>query len=378
MQERLLMPRPQLHELIRSISPRIVERFVREVRAQDLPPRPMGREEVIDSLRQYLEELAVALEEGTTKEPCCARTATEHGGQRWYAGYDLRALLIEYGVLRESILTELEATGVVPTAREFDGVAQFLDVGLSDGAEEFVKKTTLELEQALAQAQLATEAREDVLSVVSHDLRGPLHVLYGSTKFLSEQLAGVMTPEIVRSTDRIERAVHNMDRLIGSLLDLARLKAGEMSLQSQDHSAAELIRDAVESAMPLAEARTIELKTGPVPAGTVRCDRQRILQVLANLIGNAIKFSPAQGVVTIGCHRDGAACTFRVEDRGPGIPPDRQPFIFDRFWQGGHRRSGTGLGLSIARGLVELHGGRIWVESQVGRGSTFYFTIPSA
>ncbi|NUO53284.1 MAG: hypothetical protein HOV80_30925 [Polyangiaceae bacterium] len=363
---------------MRSLSPKIVERFVREVRAQDVPPRPMTREEVVDSLRQYLGELADALEQGTTKDPCCAKTAAKHGGQRWHVGYDLRGLLVEYGILREAILTEIEATGEIPTAREFDRILQFLNAGLSDGAEELMKKTTLELERALAQAQLATEAREDVLSVVSHDLRGPLHVLYGSTKLLSEQVSAVQTPEVVRSTDRIERAVHNMDRLIGSLLDLARLKSGEMSIQPEDHSASELIRDAVESATPLAEARTIELKMSAVPQGMVRCDRARVLQVLANLIGNAIKFSPPEGTVTLGCSRDGAMWTFSVEDRGPGIPPDRQPLIFDRFWHGGHQRSGTGLGLSIARGLVELHGGRIWVDSQVGRGSTFNFTIPTS
>jgi signal transduction histidine kinase len=372
------MQRKPLHEVIRSISPRIVERFVAKVWAEDLPSRPMTREEVIDSLTEYLEELAEALEKGTTKDPSSGRTAAEHGGQRWYAGYDLRALLVEYGILREAILAEIEATGMVPTAREFDGVAQFLDVGLSDGAEEFLKKTTVELERALAQAQLATEAREDVLSVVSHDLRGPLHVLYGSTKLLGEQLAAAKTPEVTRAMDRIERAVQNMDRLIGSLLDLARLKAGQMSLQLEEHSVAELIRDAVENAAPLAEARSIELKAATSAPGVVLCDRQRVLQVLANLVGNAIKFSPTGGVVTIGCRRDAGEWIFAVEDRGPGIPPDRVALIFDRFWQGGHLRSGTGLGLSIAKGLVELHRGRIWADTQVGRGSTFYFTIPGA
>src|SRR5690242_14723763 len=120
------MPGRPLQDVVRSISPKIVDRFVREVRAQDIPPRPMTREEVIDSLTQYIEELALALEAGTTKDPCCASTAAEHGGQRWYLGYDLRALLVEYGILREAILAEIEATGEMPTARDFDRVLQFL------------------------------------------------------------------------------------------------------------------------------------------------------------------------------------------------------------------------------------------------------------
>ncbi len=372
MQQRLL------HEVIRSISPKIIDRFVAEVRSNDLPPRPMTRQQVIDSLQLYLAELVVALEQGTTSEPGCAKTAAEHGAHRWYDGFDLRSLLAEYGILREAILAEIEAAGVTPTAREFDRVAQFLNVGLSDGAGEFLKRTTVELERALAQAQLATEAREDVLSIVSHDLRGPLHVLYGSTKLLGEQLAHSMTPEVSRSMDRIERAVHNMDRLIGSLLDLARLKAGEMSLQLQEHSAEEMMRDAVESAAPLAEARSIEIELATPHPGLVLCDRPRVLQILANLIGNAIKFSPPAATVSVGCRKEGTECLFSVADRGPGIPADRLPLIFERFWQGGHLRSGTGLGLSIAKGLVDLHGGRIWVDSEVGRGSTFCFTIPSA
>jgi signal transduction histidine kinase len=131
---------------------------------------------------------------------------------------------------------------------------------------------------------------------------------------------------------------------------------------------------------PLAAGRSIHLESG-VDAGLPRAlfDSARILQVISNLVGNAVKFTPMQGRVSIRCERATDEVRFAITDTGPGIPPEQLPHIFGRFWQANARdRRGVGLGLPIAKGIVEAHGGRIWVESKPGAGSTFYFTLPVA
>ena len=167
-----------------------------------------------------------------------------------------------------------------------------------------------------------------------------------------------------------------MEGLIASLLDLARLKAAEVPVQLADHRAEDLIVEAASHARPVAEGKSVKVEIGTTQSGDVRCDRSRILQALANLVDNAIKFSPEGGRVTLAAWCSPTEWIFSVNDDGPGIAPERLRLVFDRFWQGGAKQSGTGLGLSITRGLVELHGGRTWVESELGRGATFYFTIP--
>jgi signal transduction histidine kinase len=280
--------------------------------------------------------------------------------------------------LREVILSELEGTGEPLSVRDFDRIAQFLDIGLADAAVEFMARTTHELDRALEQARAATQAREDVLAIVSHDLRGPLQVVYTSARIMRQQLAQGATDPLGVSLDRVERAAAKMDRLTGALLDLARLKSGEMRVQVQEERSEDLLREALEHAAPLADERAITLEIGTTETGVVPCDRERLLQVLSNLVGNAIKFTEKGGLVSISAWCASREWTFSVRDAGPGIAPERVPFIFERFWHGGGKEGGTGLGLAIAKGLVELHRGRIWVESAPGLGTTFYFTVPRA
>jgi signal transduction histidine kinase len=169
-----------------------------------------------------------------------------------------------------------------------------------------------------------------------------------------------------------------MNRLIGDLLDVMRIDAGRLSLELEELSVSSVLAVAEESVRYLAAERDITVEIGHAAGQLhVRGDRGRLVQVLGNLLGNAIKFSPVGGLVRLGVSRDGDRVVFEVADQGPGISYRDQEHLFDRYWQArSSDRRGVGLGLAIARGIVEAHGGRLWVDSEVGRGSRFSFTIP--
>jgi len=185
---------------------------------------------------------------------------------------------------------------------------------------------------------------------------------------------------ITREGQRIHRYAARMNRLVGDLLDVVSIEAGRLAVVPQHEDATELLRETVDAFQSAAAAKKISLRT-EVKAGTLlaRYDHERILQVLANLVGNAIKFTPEGGRLDLFAESTGDEIRFGVRDTGPGIPSDRLLVVFDRYWQrtqGLH--GGLGLGLYIARCIVEAHRGRIWAESAPGDGSTFYFTLPAA
>jgi signal transduction histidine kinase len=222
-------------------------------------------------------------------------------------------------------------------------------------------------------------SRERVLAVVSHDLKNPLQAI----RMAAAQLRRVDATRSDRPVGPgpIERSVDRMDRLIRDLLDLASMDAGAMSLSVGAHDGRALMDEAVEMMRPLASERGQVLRTVAERNDvSVMCDRERILQVFSNLIGNAIKFTPKGGTITtaMGC-ADPATVHFRVSDTGVGIAPADLPLLFERFrrLEGATQREGTGLGLSIAKAIVVAHGGKIWAESRRGQGSTFFFTVPA-
>jgi signal transduction histidine kinase len=176
-----------------------------------------------------------------------------------------------------------------------------------------------------------------------------------------------------------KRSVEQMNRLIGDLLDVMRMEAGRLALETEDLTVAAIVAQADESARHLAAERHIELTT-PAPDESlhVRGDRDRLAQVFSNLVGNAIKFTPEGGKVSLRARRDGKEIVFEVADNGPGLSKEQMTHLFDRFWQAnrGDRR-GVGLGLPIAKGIVDAHGGRMWAESDVGAGSHFFVALPA-
>jgi len=221
--------------------------------------------------------------------------------------------------------------------------------------------------------------RDQVLGVVAHDLRNPLGAILLHASSLERP--GQPESRTQKHKDAIDRAIRRMNRLIQDLLDVAVLEGGQMRVDKTELSPGDLLGEALEMQRPLAEAASIELRadaTVDVPA--ILGDRDRLLQVFQNLIGNALKFTKAGGQVTAGVAPGESGALFWVADTGRGMTPEEVGRVFDRFWQASARsgRLGAGLGLPITKGIVEAHGGRIWVESAPGQGSTFFFSIPYA
>jgi signal transduction histidine kinase len=183
-----------------------------------------------------------------------------------------------------------------------------------------------------------------------------------------------------RQQEIVRRAADRMNRMIQDLLDVKRMETGHLGIDVKAESPEVLVNDTIDMLRPLASGSGIVMEASiaeNLPA--VLADAARIQQVLSNLVGNAVKFTPREGQITIAADPIEGEVRFAVIDTGPGIPPEQMPHIFGRFWQArSSDRRGIGLGLAIAKGIVEAHNGRIWVESQVGFGSTFYFTLPSA
>jgi PAS domain S-box-containing protein len=246
-------------------------------------------------------------------------------------------------------------------------------------AQELAGRAGLAIENArlYRQSRMATTIRDEVLGVVAHDLRNPLNTILLTAGLLQERLQGDEHAQERNSLDIIDRSIAQADRLIQDLLDVASMEKGKLPLERQPVDPVALIHEAIELHRALADERGTQLDAH-IPANLSRiwADRQRLLQVFANLIGNALKFSPEGSHVQLTVAQEDHRLRFSVQDDGPGIARQDQPYLFDPFWQAREGTGGAGLGLSIARGIVEAHGGRIWAESELGKGTTFYFTVP--
>lgn len=238
-----------------------------------------------------------------------------------------------------------------------------------------------EAERLAAEALAASRAREDVLAVVSHDLRNPLNAIAisASTLLRIEADDARRGPRVRKSAEVIHRSAERMTRLIGDLIDFASIQAGRLSIERGPASARGIVGAALELFASTAHERELLLSADVSDEfPPLDCDRDRVIQALSNLLGNAVKVTASGGRIVVSAATRGGEIVFCVEDTGPGIPPEDLPRIFDRYWRGrsaGYR--GTGLGLAIARGIVEAHGGRMWAESAVGVGSRFFFALPA-
>ncbi|MEO5511598.1 MAG: ATP-binding protein [Longimicrobiales bacterium] len=248
-------------------------------------------------------------------------------------------------------------------------------------AEEVAARAALALQSARSyhSAQAATRARDEMLAVVAHDLRNPLNTIFMGSELALDVLGSEDTSLPGKQLRTIRRSAEHMNRLIQDLLDASRIDSGNLALERTSLPPAELLREACEMLGPLASHASIALVIESDPdLPVLQADKGRLLQVLSNLVGNALKFTPGGGRIAIGAAGLDGGVTFRVTDTGSGIPQEQLTQIFGRFWQARRAdRRGIGLGLAIASGIVEAHGGRIWVESRVGEGSTFFFTVPA-
>jgi len=231
--------------------------------------------------------------------------------------------------------------------------------------------------EARATAEAAVQARDEVLRVVSHDLGNYLGSAVINTAVLLRTVpagAGALRERI----SGIRDAITQMQRLRQDLLDVAGIEAGRLTVEPEPHDPAALLAEALELFSPLAAEHGVRVSIdAPDPLPAVRADRSRVLQVLGNLIGNAVKFTPRGGIVVLRAAAGPESVRLSVSDTGRGIAAEHLPHLFDRFWKVREgNRHGAGLGLAIARGIVEAHGGEITVESTPGAGSTFSFTLP--
>lgn len=227
-----------------------------------------------------------------------------------------------------------------------------------------------------AHAQQAIRTRDEVLHVVSHDLRGPLSIIEMGATWLLRRAAD---DESRRTISRVQRARQRMTFLIRDLLDEAALQAGKLRVEPVKQPVGPVVTEAIEVMRPIAEQKRICLTADVVaPGDEVVCDRARIVQVFANLVGNAIKFTSEGGAISVRVFGGNGSVKFAVTDTGRGIAEQELPHVFDRYWRGHCDVAGVGLGLAIVKGIIEAHHGAIHVESTFGEGSTFEFELPRA
>lgn len=253
--------------------------------------------------------------------------------------------------------------------------------GVAEAARARYEALARENAELYEQARRAVEVREQVLAIVSHDLKSPLSTVLLATGMLSKREACEGCESNPSSSlGRIQRSAERMLRLIEDLLDFASIEAGRLAIKTEPRDPGAMIRETLANIEEDAQRRGLHVVADVEPnLPPVSCDRDRVLQVLSNLVGNATKVTPAGGSITLGVEARGREVVFSVADTGPGIDAAQQALLFDRYWRGDEvSYKGTGLGLAIARGLVKSHGGRIWVESEPGHGATFFFSLLAA
>ncbi|HEX3765623.1 MAG TPA: ATP-binding protein, partial [Kofleriaceae bacterium] len=263
---------------------------------------------------------------------------------------------------------------IIGSARRY--TAQDLEL-----ARELAHHAALAIERArlYREAQVAIAARDDLFAFVTHDLHNYVATLRMSATALTTQQGTAQRPSGQKQLELIGRTVTHMARLIEGLRDATMLESGQFTVATAPEDIAALIHDAVETLAPQAQAKGVRLTAQlPDELPPVACDRDRLLQVIANLVGNAIKFTPPSGDIRVTAARVEGAVRVSVSDTGYGIPEGQLARVFERYWRGDAASHGAGLGLYIARALVDAHGGRIWVESTPGAGSAFHFTLPLA
>jgi len=228
-----------------------------------------------------------------------------------------------------------------------------------------------------AELEAMIRSRDEVMAVVAHDLQNPLNVISLAASTLLKKSTD---PALRRSVERILGAAQRADRLVRDLVDIGAIERGRLTVRPLPLDPADLILAAIDSQQSAAGQASILIATDLSPElPLILADEERLHEVLENLIGNALKFTAPGGRITVGASTGSGEVIMWVEDSGAGIAPDELPHVFDRFWQARKaERRGTGLGLTITKAIVESHGGRIWLDSRLGLGTTARFTIPAS
>lgn len=280
-----------------------------------------------------------------------------------------RTTLVMPLIARGRVVGALSCTMAAPTGRAFDPELQQL-IG------EVAERIALGIDNAIlyAAAKRAIQGRDELLAVVSHDMRNPLNLI-GLALQMIEQDPGALGATLPSA----KRGVERMQRLIEDLLDVARIEAGNLTVEPRPMSLGSLLDDTFEQHRALATEKRITLvRDFERRSGGVLADRHRMAQALSNVVGNALKFTPAGGSIRIGGESKGDRVALWVADTGPGIAPEHLAHIFDRYWQPTRGRDGVGLGLAIVKGIIDAHGGKVEVDSTQGAGTTFRIWLRAA
>jgi signal transduction histidine kinase len=237
-----------------------------------------------------------------------------------------------------------------------------------------------EIEDKSAQLEAASRHKSEFLANMSHELRTPLNAIIGFSEILAEKMFGDINEKQTEYLQDILESGRHLLSLINDILDLSKIEAGRMELELAEFDLPSAIENALILVRERASRRGIRLgSTVDERLGRIDGDERKVKQVLLNLLSNALKFTPEGGRIEVGARLDGAVVEVSVVDTGIGIAPEDQAAVFEEFRQVGtadKKAEGTGLGLALSRKFIELHGGRIWVKSQLGAGSTFAFTLP--
>jgi PAS domain S-box-containing protein len=243
------------------------------------------------------------------------------------------------------------------------------------------EKYTRELQLQNQEIERADRLKSEFLSSVSHELRTPLHTIIGFSELLAEELKGPLNEDQQRFIGYIHKDSLHLLELINQILDLSKIEAGRLELRMETFAVSGPIEEVLLSIRPQGEAKSIRIEADLGSGVPLTADRLRFKQILFNLLSNAVKFTPDDGQIRVGVSPRDGFVEIHVKDNGIGIPPEEQELVFDKFHQvrttADGSRGGTGLGLAITKALVEQHGGRIWFESEPGKGSHFTVTIPA-
>jgi signal transduction histidine kinase len=240
----------------------------------------------------------------------------------------------------------------------------------SKQSEETLRRLNKQLEEA-------NRHKSEFLANMSHELRSPLNAILGASELLGDELFGPLNQKQAEYIQDIHQCGNHLLSLINDVLDLSKVEAGKLDLDLNFLRLHSLMGSSATIVRERAASKSLEFQVVPPAEDIVfEADERKIKQIIYNLLSNAVKFTPEQGKVTFSARREGNAVVFVVEDTGPGVAREWQERIFEEFVQAPGSREGTGLGLAVSKKLVELHGGCIWLESQVGQGSRFFFTIP--
>lgn len=359
----------------------IIGRWLESVEQQELATRPLSRPELVNSLPEFLGEVAGALRRGG---PCRgveshSRTAAagrSHGGDRYRRGFDLRTVVWEYGVLRD-ILIEFVAESKLPyTLHDVRVLSHAVCSGVAGAIDQFSAEREADVRASYAAVERARDLERQLIAIVSHDLRNPLAAISMGAELAlrSGELGGVAEKALKRLRASAERAT----RLIGDLLDFAKERmSGRLPVKPGPADLAALIHEAVEEAEFTFPTRAIVHHERGELVG--RWDPDRIAQVLSNLLANALKFSPPGTQVTLTAEGVHDEVTLVVHNEGPPIPAERLPSVFEplqRAHEGADAQGSLGLGLYISRHIVMAHGGQIGVSSSAEAGTTFTVKLP--